>query len=363
MVEYDSARLNRAIQKFPLVDYLTQHGAEQLDKYEYQLACPTCGKDKLVVNTRKRVWRCWICEGSPTIVIGRGGLLSLIRVLDGVDKGQAVAAVLQSFRDIFSIEQLKGELALTYMELAEGQYRKVPLPADCRPAWLDFDGRLPYAHRRGLTAHDCYAFGLYWCPTGRYANRLFFPVFEGTVPVYWQARAMWEEREHRGPERYVKSLNPPKPHCGVHSKHDPDCGPCRHLASNVAGSSDILMNLDRACQYKSVVVTEGPIDAIHVGTDAVCTFGKRLSPAQVGKLLSAGVREIELMWDGPGPTERLGAWPEMWTTAKQLAGLFDIRLVFLPQGDPGDYTREQLTWLRQHRTRRLSDAKHRLLEV
>jgi hypothetical protein len=192
---------------------------------------------------------------------------------------------------------------------------------------------------------------------------LFFPVIEGGRPVYWQARAMWEEREHQRPERYVKSLNPPKPHCGLHPKHDLDCAPCQQMASGVAGAGDVLMNLERACQYKSVVITEGPIDAIHVGTDAVCTFGKKISPVQIGKLLAAGVKAIELMWDGPSPTEKLGAWPEMWITAKQLVGLFDIRLVFLPQGDPGDYTRDQLTWLRQHRYRRLSNASHRLMEV
>lgn len=369
-MEFDRHRLNRAIQKFPLEDWLVQRGAEAVQQYEWQLTCPTCGKENLIVNVRKRAWHCWSCEGAHTQgVIGRGGLLSLLRLIDRVDKQRAVNAILQSFRDVFPIDQLHGELALTYQEVGEVRHSAIGVPAECRPAWVDYGGRLPYCRRRGLTAQDCYDFSLYWCPTGRYANRLVFPVLEGGVPVYWQARAMWEEHEHRADplhprrDRYVKSLNPPKPSCTAHDKHDAGCGECRRLAAGVATSAEVLMNLQRACAYERVVITEGPIDCIHVGADAVCTFGKQLSPVQVGKLLGAGVKAIDLMWDGPSPTEPLGAWPDMWGVAKRLAGLFDTRLIFLPQGDPGDYSRDQLAWLREHNSRRPDAAPHRLLEV
>jgi hypothetical protein len=54
------------------------------------------------------------------------------------------------------------------------------------------------------------------------------------------------------------------------------------------------------------------------------------------------------MWDGPKGKEPQGAWPEMLTAAPWLSTFFDLRLVFLPQGDPGDWTREALQHFRAH---------------
>jgi hypothetical protein len=184
---------------------------------------------------------------------------------------------------------------------------------------------LPYMLERGITLEDAQAVNLGWCRKGRYAGRLVFPVFEQGSLVYYQARAMWPPTPGR---KHIKMLNPP-------------------AVNGQSVSSDFLFNLEQAAQYPRVAITEGPIDAVKVGVDAVCTFGKRITDTQVGKLLGAGVTAVDLMWDGPSPTEPFGAWPEMIRAAKRLSGVFDVRLVFLPQGDPGDYPREQLRWYRE----------------
>jgi DNA primase len=162
------------------------------------------------------------------------------------------------------------------------------------------------------------AFGLFYCDGGRYANRLVFPVFEAGQFVYYQARAMWKPRDG---ERYVKVLNPPK-------------------QEGAAVSSEVLMNLDQAVQYPRVCITEGPVDCVRAGVDAVCSFGKRLTYAQIARLLRAGVRAIDLLWDAD-------ARKEMMAIAPVLGALFDLRLVWLPAGDPAEYTREQLQVMRQ----------------
>ena len=101
------------------------------------------------------------------------------------------------------------------------------------------------------------------------------------------------------------------------------------------------MNLDQARHYPRVAVVEGPTDLVRTGPDAVCTFGKQISSAQIARLRRAGVRCLDLMWDAD-------ARAEMAAVAPLLFHLFDLRLVWLPSGDPGDYPREQLNWFRHH---------------
>ena len=88
------------------------------------------------------------------------------------------------------------------------------------------------------------------------------------------------------------------------------------------------------------------MDVLRTGPDAVCTFGKRIYHRQVQKLWDKGVRALDLMWDGPTPSEPHGAHPEMVQAAPWLASHFDVRLVFLPQGDPGDWDRASLNYFR-----------------
>jgi len=319
--------LFRAIQRFPLEDYLDHRGAEHTTGVERQIPCPVCGKDKLVVNVAKRVWHCWYCEDSTGT--GKGNLFTLIQVLEGLNRKQAAQRLLEGFHDHISIESIQDDKKA----LAESERNVVPIspPSNWRCGAVDYTGILPYCLGRGISYSDIVEFGLLWCDGGQYANRLIFPVWEGGHLVYWQARAMWEKSEQRT-GKYIKMLNPPR-------------------FPGAAGSTDVLFNLEVAATYPRVVITEGPIDAIHVGRDAVCTFGKKISPTQIEKLAIRGVRAVDLMWDGPGPTEPRGAWPEMFKAAQSLSLIFDTRLVFIPKGDPGDYTREQLHLIRRDNVR------------
>lgn len=327
--------LKEAIRQFDVQKYLTQHQIVSVTDREWVLVCPLCGKSKLTVNLEKKAFHCWVCESAS--FSGRGGLIALIELLDGCTRFEAARMVLRAANPHVPVNFIDSQLA------EQPKYeRKTFVPIDPPPYWRygqsSPDGIMPYALKRGITLEDVRTFGLLWCDQGRYAHRMVFPVWHEGVLVYWQARAMWEEFEHPGPGKYIKSLNPPR-------------------VEGAAGSGDVLFNLHQAKGYRRVCVTEGPIDAIHVGPDAVCTFGKKISHAQVGMLHRAGVKELDLMWDGPSQSEPHGAWPEMFMAAEFLRSQFVVRLVFLPRGDPGDYPREELTWLRLNRAQSVNEGR------
>jgi hypothetical protein len=317
-----------AIREFDLVRYCQDHAGDQVSTHDWILDCPECGKRKLTVAVQKQGWHCWVCEAYSGGKSGRGGLVSLICLLDGCTPKEAVNRILLGGRfSSIPIDRLPDDFVVEVFDNA-GPSPTIPGPEFYRPILVD--GILPYMVKRGITLEDAVAFGLGWCWEGRYRGRLVFPVFEDRRLVYYQARAMWEETDQPKGTRYLKALNPPKEVGSI--------------------SSNVLMNLDVARQYPRVAVVEGPIDCVKTGPSAVATFGKRIYPRQIGKLIRAGVRAIDLMWDGPGPKEPQGALPEMMAAAPLLAAFFDVQIVLLDQGDPGQRSRAELDWYRKHRS-------------
>ena len=307
--------LSTAINEYDLEAYLIDHGATEIKTSEWLLHCPQCGKDKLAVNSDRKVWHCWVCQDLSQS--GKGSLIDLITLLDAMSWQDAINHIINQvqYKPVnYTLDTLRVPTPTTRGKLHPPEHHK------------SIDGTLPYMAKRGITVDDARAFGLVWCAAGRYANRLIFPVWEGGELVYYQGRAMWEESDRPG-ERYIKALNPPK-------------------EEGAMVSSDVLMNLDVARHYPRVAIVEGPIDCVKAGPSSVCSFGKKLSPTQISKLQLAGVRAVDLMWDGPSPTEPQGAWPEMQLIAPTLATLFDTRLVYLPSGDPGERAREEIDYWR-----------------
>lgn len=326
-----SQLLNEAIKRFDFLEYVRDKGASEVQRNEFVLFCPGCGKEKLIVNFDKRTWHCWVCEeygppdsrGQRKPLKGAGGVVHLVAWLEQLDMRQAADWIIARAKFLAEdLAQIKpAELVSGFLEV-DIEHRPIRAPDYFNP----IDGMLPYMYKRGITLEDARMFGLGWCHAGRYANRLVFPVWEQGRFVYFQARAMWSESDRPG-ERYIKALNPGR-------------------EEGAAVSSELLMNLDQARLYPRVAIVEGPMDCIKAGPSAVCTFGKKISAVQIAKLIRAGVRAIDLMWDGPSEKEPQGAWPEMYGVAPMLQALFDLRLVFLPAGDPGDHSREHLDFFR-----------------
>ena len=312
-----------AIETFDLLGYVKNHQGEEAQTGEWVVTCPVCLKDKLAVNITTKTWHCWVCEQYAYVphtaqgtvrrsIFGAGGLLDLIQLLDNVSKIIAVGMVLEgTFTKPEDLQQIPdSELIIDILgnnRLDAGEPIPFPLHA------VEVYGNMPFLKNRGITQNDVQHFGLFGCDAGLYNNRLVFPVWENRRFVYFQARAMWEPKPG---EKHKKVLNPPK-------------------SRGSLGATDVLMNLDAAKQYQRVAITEGPIDCVHAGYDAVCTFGKKISPTQIAKMIKAGVKAVDLMWDAD-------AYDNAIQYAPQLTPFFDTKIVRLPQGDPGDYRKEDL---------------------
>jgi hypothetical protein len=347
--------LTLALQRFDLQAYCREAGAVRAGRSEWLLECPKCLKEKLSVNLLDRTWRCFVCEkygrgpdGKMHAVEGAGGVFRLVQWLEGLSPSATARTIIDGSRpkwlDPNELPALPpGEERITSWE-------RIPtgLPEGCLP----IDGTLPYMLERGISFEDAKSFGLGWCRTGWLANRLVFPVWEQGRCLFWQARAMWTKEEHAQwhPDRkYRKTLNPAVYYCGACHLPFPEgatrCGLCG--APQQYGSADVLGNLEQAARHPRVAICEGPTSGIRAGPSAVWTFGKVLHPQQTALLVKYRVQAVDFMWDGPTPTEPLGAWTEMIQAAAQLAPLIpDIRLVFLPRGDPGDWPRDHLDWFR-----------------
>lgn len=295
---------------FDVAAWLAARGVA-VDGAEVLLDCPQCGKRKLSVNVERRKWHCWVCASRPGVGQSAGGMVALVEVVEGVGRAVAEAILAKYGRPPVGTGTIAGALD---PGAGNPPQARIATPIPYPPTWQPCTSVLPYMAERRITLADAQEWGLGFCTGGVYANRLIFPVFEGGQLVYYQGRAMWPKPP--GDKRYRKSLNPP----GI---------------SGMANSGDLLMNLDRARNYPRVAVTEGPMDCLRTGPDAVCTFGKQISPAQVGRLLAAGVRAVDLMWDADAASE-------IWAAANWLLSYFEVRAVFLRAGDPADHTREEL---------------------
>lgn len=330
MIDYSTGPdLLEAVERFDLIAFVKDHGATKIQnkKNEWALFCTSCGKEKLIVNTDKKTWHCWVCQEFVTVVTpsgpkrkamgGAGGLIDLIQKFDEIDRKAAIARILSG--GLLTASDLAQIPMTELVQNVEAAGNMDPILIDYPENWaLMSDHARAYCWRRGIHPESIVNFGLFWCPTGRYANRLIFPVYERADFVYFQARAMWEPKPG---DRFIKSLNPSR-------------------TENAAVSSEVLMNLDVASNYERVCLTEGPVDCIHAGYDAVCTFGKSLHTVQIAKLLRAGVKKIDIMWDAD-------AFKEACVTGLALTSLFDVRIVQLPYGDPGDFHWAELNWYRQ----------------
>jgi ribosomal protein S27E len=344
----EDTELDLAVLRFPLESYCRSLGARPSGTYEWLLTCPACRKAKLSVSARSRTWHCFVCE--RVVPEARGGIVRLIAWMEGKEMPSAVARV----------KELASTGSGGCAEIGEGQ-QDLRIPSDRHPSGLP-EGAVPltwihpYMQRRGITQEDARMFGLHFVASGWLANRMVFPVWSQGRAVYWQARALWDEAEHR-PRRpddaFIKTLNPTMFQCAQHGRFPKGAVRCPACSKGpLYGKSDVLLNLELAAychrQFgERPVIVEGPTSAIRTGRNAIGTFGKVLHPAQLLGLLQAGIRSLDIMLDGPTAKEPHGAITE----AKQMAAaaaayIPDVRVVMLPQGDPGDWSRGDLERIR-----------------
>lgn len=336
---FEAASLSAAIEAFPLEAWCSEVGFEGRGR-ERHGTCPRCTKPrKLVVNVTRRRWHCWVCQKQevravrdrtgltvrrPVTVEGGGGVVALLAWYYRVERRTALAWILGVARNV-QINTAQLPDLDTISEVLDDPCDLEPPDPPENAVQLSFRD-LHYLNGRGIDAGMAAAYGLFACDRGRYANRIVFPAWERDGSLrYWQARATWPASadEAKG-RRHIKVLNPPR------SEDDP------RLTSEHA-----VFNLHRACALGRghVALCEGPISAMRAGDDAVALWGKQLYDGQLRELVSAGVRAVDVMFDGPTEREPHGALAEALEIARRIRLFFRVRLVVVPRGDPGDYDR------------------------
>ena len=236
---------------------------------QYISDCPFCGKDQhFYVSKKTQLFDCKKC----------GEYGSVYKLLKQLDKTYLLGGATVKEREVLKSVRVMIEESLEVDEVDLTSLPVVKLPVGFRVARKG----MKYLEDRGVTAEDCVRYNigyttLYW----KYENFVIIPVYDdGAV------------RGFVG--RYGNKVVPKN----------------RLRYNNSVGVkfSDLLFGYDEITSNTStVILVEGIFDKI--ATDkfldlwsseeikCVCTFGKKISDAQIKKLLIKGVSNIIMLYD------------------------------------------------------------------
>lgn len=310
------------------------------------VTCPHCDKQKLWVLTLDRddvkapAWQCFSGECGDS---GRTAL-SLVRRLEDLDTFAALEKI-QKYQKgnepLIDLRRLVEDRLSGQVEAWSEDDSRVDLPDEfiaVKPGqkWSDLP---PYFRERGIGPKKALRYGIGWCEEGFFRNRLVVPVTRDGEVVFFVARYMKQK-----PPLCKKPTLPCKT-CGGHDEHK---RLKKTLYPKGAKPGRYLYNFDVARKHQTIRIVEGVLDAVHVGSSAVATFGTTLSQYQLELLMRTAAEEIVIMWDRD-------AIEKARELADRLSDLWRVRVVELPDArDPDEHTRDEL--LAMERASPLMDA-------
>lgn len=268
-----------------------------VDGREFRINCPKCGntKFKLYVNVEKLVWNCFRCNWGKGI---RDISLLMAEVsnrnVNDVRK-EISRFVIPSLKSEDFVEKLEEKLYKKQPKVKKITFKAMDMPGTDNEKALVYQQAMQYAVRRGLSPKEVGALSIRAAGVlrGNPGPFLIFPIaYDGKI-VNYQGRRINGDFE----PKYVS-------------------GPDIH---------DYLFPMDQTqleiCRYTQyVVIVEGIFDAIAMwrcDRPAVCTFGKKITDAQVNLLRQIGIKKVILAWDPD-------AQKEIEDAAKRLQTTFDV---------------------------------------
>lgn len=312
------------------------------------LTCPRCDKPKLWVLTvdrddvRAPAWRCFSSECSDA---GRTAL-SLVRRLEECDMFRALEQIARYARGnqpLVDLRRLVEDRLSGSVEVWSEDDSRVPLPDEFIPVRVDLRRRdlPPYFAERGIGPKKAVRYGIGWCESGYFRNRMVVPVTSGGEVAFFVARYM----KKRPP--LCKAPDLPCKRCGGTDEHKRIK---KTLYPKGAKPGRYLFNYERARHCQTIRIVEGALDAVHVGRSAVATFGTSLSQYQLELLMRTAAREIVIIWDrDPDAEPGASGYEKALALADRLADLWRVRVVKLPDArDPDEHTRESLIELERN---------------
>ncbi len=298
------------------------------------VTCPRCEKPKLWVLTvdrddvRAPAWRCFgeLCGDA-----GRTAL-SLVRRLEDCDTFNALEKIVKYQKGnvpLIDLRRLVEDRLAGEVEVWSDQESAIALPDEFLPVRADHLRRdlPPYFQERGIGVKRALRYGIGWCESGYFRNRMVVPVTRGDDVLFFVARYM----EATPPMCRADRL--PCKRCGGEDEHK---RLKKTLYPKGAKPGRYLFNFDEARHCKVIRIVEGVLDAIHVGRSAVATFGTSLSQYQLELLMRTAAEEVVIMWD----RDAIGKARDL---ATRMADLWRVRVVELPDArDPDEHTKEAL---------------------
>jgi DNA primase len=226
---------------------------------EIYFACPFCHhhSKKLAVNISKKMWHCWICN-----VRGKS-LLSLFKKLD------ATTHQLHRLKSLVSEQDIRDYKS----DVAEVQLR---LPPEYHPLWVPkqthaYKNALTYLKQRNITGIDIIRYGIGYCESGEYANRIIVPSYNSKHELnYFISRAIYDTKYKYKNPRVSKNI--------------------------IAFENQINWKLS------PIVLCEGIFDAMAIRVNAIPLLGKSLSSAVLSGLIQHRVPLVYVVLDSDATT-------------------------------------------------------------
>jgi len=271
--------------------------------------CPFCERfGGFYISAKKGSWICFKCNE-------RGlRFTKIVAFVEDMTDAEARRFIVKSsvqFRRKETPQSLLSKIkALRGEEHDEDEKVNFPLPEEFIPVYREGDWSYPtYLKQRGIKKETAKKWGLGYCSSGRYADRVIIPIrcpngrsFEG--------RSIWDWKQ-------PKTMGP-----------------------KGADKSKLLLGWEFSDKMSDLTIVEGPFDALKTwqhGANVMALMGKNLSLAQFGLLCQRPADSAVVVMLDPEEVEA------QYNVAAQLLCYFSsVYIARLPSGiDPGDATSKQ----------------------
>src|SRR3972149_987775 len=221
----------------------------------------------------------------------------------------------RSSDDLAFVHSLDRAVKTLQGRLEEEELPIVELPESV-PALEDKRSR-SYLRQRQVPEYLSLQHNLRFCTEGQYRFRIIIPVYFKRKVRTFVARDITEKQ------------------------------PKKYLFPRGIKSGSLLFNFD-SIGGKSIIVSEGPFDALHLqkfGLPAVAAFGKKLTLAQ--QELLKRFEKIVIFFDSDAMEE----------TYRYMQSLKNSKVVLLPEGDPTNHKQEAIVNMLRHRLSQIEVAE------
>lgn len=219
--------------------------------------CPFCQHRKPKLEIRvvdspdgSNPWQCWVCG----------------------TKGRTIRSLLKHL----NLTRAEAESILQYVKRGEEQEetkKAIRLPEEFESLELAphssvYANRVrKYLYARGLTDTDFVRYGIGYCMSGRYADRVIIPSYdENNILNYFVARSL-------DSGAYLKYINPD------------------------VNKSDIIVFENLVNWDEPIILCEGVFDAMAIRRNAVPLLGQNISPALMKKIITSSCPDVYITLD------------------------------------------------------------------